>query len=139
MSLQNTFKVIIGMNTINENLSFQDAFKLFWEEVCKTLDNGTSWQALETSNFLVYVNRVGTELPLDFYTARDLGYITGVLVEVPESKPVFHEKELSQDDETAIFAALGDSAMEGLNYLADLQERIRKYREENPVEEEETV
>jgi hypothetical protein len=92
------FEVVIGMKDVGKSESFKKAFKLFWEAVKKQLEDGTTWQALETADFLVYVKK-NTKLAIGFYDARDLAYKCGLLrdsdfqEDAPEPNPDLVEAE----------------------------------------------
>lgn len=76
---QTTFAVTVSMELKGLFPDFPQAFKRFWEDIMETLYQGTSWQVLETMNFLVMITDDGRQLPLDFYAARDLAYEIGLL------------------------------------------------------------
>lgn len=85
--LKAAFSVMIGMEDKGVHSNFPAAFKQFWEAIMVALEGGTSYQWLETANYLVMFTEDGQRLPLDFYDARDLAYDIGLLEQVESGKP----------------------------------------------------
>ncbi|MBT6691643.1 hypothetical protein HOB10_04920 [Candidatus Parcubacteria bacterium] len=81
------FSVTVGLEEKGAHSNFPAAFKQFWATIMDILDQGTSWQMLETTNFLVMFTEDGQRIPLDFYDARDLAFDIGLMQEVKDSRP----------------------------------------------------
>lgn len=73
------FKILINMEDAGEYASFNAAFTKFFEEVRKTMEAGTSFQVLETANFIVFCKDSKPTGVMGFYDARDFAYETGLL------------------------------------------------------------
>ena len=86
------FSVMIGMEDKGIYSTFPVAFKKFWDAIMAALEGGTSYQWLETANFLVMFTEDGQRLPLPFYESRDLAYEIGLLEPVEDGKPSILEQ-----------------------------------------------
>jgi hypothetical protein len=76
-----TYEAIVGMESIGKYKSFNEAFIKFFEGINLTLEKGTSYQLLETTNFLVCTNSLIVIGVMPFYEARDFAYGIGLLVD----------------------------------------------------------
>lgn len=77
------FKVMIGLKDVSSHKTFVEAYKDFFHGIKQALEGGTSWQMLETTNFITYTfDQFGTTYKgaMDFYTARDFAYDIGLMV-----------------------------------------------------------
>ena len=92
------FKVQIKLKDVEngEYETFSEAFKRFFQEVKDLLENGTSYQILETTCHIV----LGNNILLDFYDSRDLAYRIGLM---EEGKIVENPPELTSENEEDIF------------------------------------
>lgn len=86
------YTVTIGLEGVGIFNNFPDAFKKFWEMILKSLEEGTSWQVLETMNWITRKNE-NTQLPILIYDARDLAYDIGLLTpsDQPKTPPIINE------------------------------------------------
>ena len=83
------FKVMIAMQDVATAPNFPEAFALMYREIKKLLDNGTSYQVLETTNFISWLDPGSEEeIVLPFYDARDLAYTLGLIKNEGELQPV---------------------------------------------------
>jgi len=94
------FRIIVGLEDVGEFPKFTEAFKLFFAKIKEQVTGGTSWQVLETSNFIVYVTPTDKR-PMSFYQARDFAYEIGQLVGRGELREV---EEPSESTLEAAFA-----------------------------------
>jgi hypothetical protein len=75
------YEVIVSMKSVGTYLSFKQAFTVFYESIKKVLEKGTSYQWLETTNFLVNKNDPEIIQLMNFYEGRDSAYRLGLLVD----------------------------------------------------------
>jgi|GEM_PF-2816791 hypothetical protein len=80
------FSVMFDLKDVGAHANFPDAFKDFWTRVMKSLDEGTSWQALESFHFIMKIED-STQTPMGYYDARDIAYDIGLLVPNGEERP----------------------------------------------------
>ncbi len=79
-------KYIAGIEMKNDGEfdSFGETFKHFFTRILELIKQGTTWQVLETMNYIQYELPIANGGPvlcaIDFYTARDLAYDLGILV-----------------------------------------------------------
>ena len=73
------FTVMIELKDIGELSTFSEAFKLFISKIKEQVNQGTSYQVLETTNFIVLTTADGEQLAMDFYHARDFAYDNGLM------------------------------------------------------------
>lgn len=112
------FKVQIGLEDVGQFEKFTDAFRFFYAEIKKFIAGGTSWQALETTNFITLCTD-GFNGPMDFYTARDFAYEIGLLVGNGELQ------EIEEPDFEIIYSAfVGEALLEAAVMLDSLGEKF---------------
>lgn len=73
------YEVIISLEPIGQYESFKTAYFKFIEEIKTILKQGSSWQWLETMNFLVRIDPSGSTIPMPFYEARDFAFDVGLM------------------------------------------------------------
>lgn len=85
--------VTIGLKDIGVFNNFPEAFKKFWTEVLKTLEEGTAWQVLETMHWITRISDK-IQLPIFFYDARDLAFDIGLLTPSgqPKTPPIINDQ-----------------------------------------------
>lgn len=77
-----SFEVIIGLETIARFPTFESAYERFYNEIKKTIMQGTTYMVVETANFIKHTVKTPhgpIDCVLDFFQARDLAYTTGIL------------------------------------------------------------
>ena len=74
------FEVLVNLKSVGTYPSFIEAATKFFEEIDTFLQEGTSYQRLETANFLVSkkTSEIGV---MTFYDARDFSCKLGLLAE----------------------------------------------------------
>jgi len=80
--LKPSFKVTVGLDDIGVYPTFIEAYTELFKRIKAAVDEGTSYQMLETTNWIEHeVKGPGgpTVCVLDFYRARDLAYIIGLM------------------------------------------------------------
>ncbi|MEK7072465.1 MAG: hypothetical protein AAB969_02740 [Patescibacteria group bacterium] len=85
------YVVTIGLADVGVFNNFPDAFKKFWADIVKQIKEGTSWQVLETMNWITRISN--TQLPILFYDARDLAFNIGLITpsDYPKTPPIVNE------------------------------------------------
>lgn len=86
------FEIIVGLQRVGSYKSFNEALIKFFEEIGLVIQKGTSYQWLETSNFVAITHSSEPTDVMNFYDARDFACEIGLLVKgkiqrgVPEPK-----------------------------------------------------
>lgn len=134
--MQKSFLVLFNMEEVGIYDNFVDAFRVFWQKVLQSLEDGTSWQVLETCNFIVMVDgEANKEWPLGFYDARDLAYDIGLLSKVEgEAKPIVldrpgeenWEEMVSDKYQAAVQAVLQQSLDNIVNLTKSILRRLER-------------
>lgn len=85
------YVVTIGLADVGVFNNFPDAFKKFWTDALKQLEKGTTWQVLETMNWITRISN--TQLPILIYDARDLAFDIGLITPSgqPKTPPIINE------------------------------------------------
>jgi hypothetical protein len=74
------FKLTINVEEVGIYLNFVDAFTEMYKRVRKCLEEGYSWQALETMNWIEVTNEEDVIVSvMEFYNARDFACNIGLL------------------------------------------------------------
>lgn len=77
------FRVIVGLEDICDRDTFVEAFRVFFDKIKEMIEAGTSWQALETTNFIVFISQdedgKTRSIQMNFYQARDFAYEIGLM------------------------------------------------------------
>lgn len=123
------FEVIVGLETMGTYASFNEACKRFFDEIFEVVQEGTSFQWLETTNFLV---KVGEPLAfMGFYDARDFAIRNGLIVngtsefqEVPELSPEAIELAFSRSMTNLMADELDEMLSAIREILAALKDQV---------------
>jgi len=76
------FNLTINLETIGSYPSFVDAFTEMYKQVKKCLEEGYSWQALETMNWIEITNEEDVIVSvMEFYDAKDFACNIGLLTD----------------------------------------------------------
>jgi hypothetical protein len=70
------YKLTFNLVEVGQYDNFTDIFIEFYLRVKKSIQEGTSWQALETMH---WIEEPGITAPLLFYEARDKAHRMGIL------------------------------------------------------------
>jgi|GEM_PF-6830094 len=73
------FKVTVFLKDVAVYEKLTEAMVDFFTKIKEAIADGTSWQALETTNFIVMIDEDGAEYPAEFYDVRDFACENGVL------------------------------------------------------------
>lgn len=79
-----SFQVMVGLKEIGTHPTFIKAYRDFFQRIKAAIEEGTSYQWLETANFISHQAKTlngPTKCVLDFYRARDLAYVIGLMKE----------------------------------------------------------
>lgn len=112
------------VNSESQHKNFYDAFKALYDGVSKMVDEGTSWQALETFVWIEYENE-GKKIPMFWYDARDLAYELGLLVEKgKEVQEVPKENQMTEKFFETVFTAVAENYFD--SFIEELKEIVKK-------------
>ena len=78
------FKVVIMLEDVSTHETFAEAFAEFYRKTKQLVEEGTTWQVLESANFIVHTMQIGFEkvdVPMNFYLAKDLAHSAGLLTD----------------------------------------------------------
>lgn len=75
------YEAIVNLKPVGSFKSFNEAFIKFFEEIVKVIEGGTSYQWLETANFLVSTQPGEPTGVMTFYDARDCAHDIGLMVD----------------------------------------------------------
>ncbi len=93
------YQVRVGEDQQGPFEGFAEAFKVFFEGVIRMVEEGTSWQVLETYCWVEFTGEIrggSIRFPIMWYDARDLGYDLGLLQ--GEGKLVDPLPEIDEND-----------------------------------------
>ena len=95
------FKVVVFLEDVGEYRAFPEAFARLFRGIKDLLAEGTSYQILETTNCITRSVHGRIEA-MDWYEARDIAFLTGVMKEGELVNPL---PKVSEEKFSSTFAA----------------------------------
>ncbi len=114
------FKVIVGLADVGIYDTFVEAYKILHGKIKELLASGTSWQMLDTTNFIEFTTGDGKKFPMDFYQARDFAYRIGLLAGEGELQD--NATEPSDDAVEVAFRSAVHESSGALRAVLEIQE-----------------
>lgn len=110
--------------------TFEEAFRDFFTRIKTMIAGGTSWQVLETSCWIEYLNEeTNKRIPALFYDARDIAYHVGLLAGEGELQELAHPIPIEKirEEFSAVAKALeNDFRNKVLRHMAETLTPLRE-------------